>query len=186
MSVQPDRSPHARPGAFTRPDDRGMGTESEVSKLIAAHVRWLKPSVVVETGTFHADTSVPIAKALFANQVEGHGGHLFTFEVDHAAHAHAIELLPHPMPATAVLMTLQDYLRHVALPGPVDIAFVDSAYAAREADVETLAPLMAPCGLLFVHDAAMPPMRPVMARWRETWHVIEYPTPRGLALLQRR
>lgn len=183
--MQPDRSPYARPGAFRRPDERGMGTETEVSELIADHVRWLMPRVVVETGTFRADTAEPVGQALQATMTLGHGGHLFTFEVDHEAHATATKRLAGLRCVTAVRSTLQEYLRDNALPGPVDLAFVDSAYAAREADVATLAPLMAPLGLLFVHDARMPPMLDVVARWREVWHVVEYPTPRGLAVLQR-
>lgn len=163
-----------------------MGTETEVSQLIAAHAMWLRPKVVVETGTFRADTAEPIAQALVSNAAAlALGGHLFTFEVDHEAHATATKRLAGLRCVTAVRSTLQEYLRHNALPGPVDLAFVDSAYSAREADVATLAPLMAPLGLLFVHDARMPPMLDVVARWRESWHVVEYPTPRGLAVLQR-
>lgn len=66
----------------------------------------------------------------------------------------------------------------------VDIAFVDSAYAARDADVEFLRSRMMPSGLLFVHDALMRPMLDVVAGWRKSWNVIEYATPRGLVVLQ--
>lgn len=190
MELQPDRSPHARSGAFHRPDPRGMGTESEVSELLAGHVRALKPRLIVETGTFHADTTEPMLRALIDNARCGLGGELRTYEVDPDAITAAKERLSgveaHPDAVLTIVPTrLQEDV--IALAGRrVDVAFVDSAYAARAADVETLAPLMAPAGLLFVHDSSMKPMLEQITEWRRSWNVIEFATPRGLALLQRK
>lgn len=190
MEVQPDRSPHARQAAFTRPDEDGMGTEREVSLLLAAHVRWLKPSLVIETGTFHADTTVLLYQALAENAAEGHGGELRTYEVDPKAYEASVRRLAglkiHAQARLyAVPRTLQEDLSSIGH-RLVDLAFIDSSYDAREADVETLTGRMAPRGLLFVHDADMRPMRPIVRAWRREWRLIGYPTPRGLALLQRR
>lgn len=190
MEVQPERSKHARPGAFHRPDARGMGTEHEVSQLIAAHARWLKPALVVETGTFRADTAAPILQTLNDNASEGFASEFRTYEIDPAAYEASVTRLGAIGPAQGVALlavprTLQEDLN--AYRGRrVDLAFVDSAYAARAADVNALAPLMAPRGLLFVHDTSMNQLLAQVAAWRRSWNVIEYPTPRGLAVLQRR
>lgn len=187
MQRQPDRSPHARSGAFTRPDEDGMGTEVEVSRLLAAHVRWLKPRLVVETGTFHADTTVLLYAALAENAAEGHGGELRTYETDSSAYGESVRRLASlAVHRDAKLFAVPGTLQEDRDRRPVDLAFVDSAYAAREADIETLAGRLSPRGLLFVHDADMRPMRPVIGRLRRAWRVVLYPTPRGLAVMQRR
>lgn len=177
---QPNNNPHARVNAFTRPDSRGMGTEIEVSLLLAAHARWLRPEVVVETGTYLADTTVVLQASLVENAAEGFPGQLISFDVDPDVVKKARARVP---TAQIVLGTLQENVDRI--PGPVDLAFVDSAYDARVADVATLAPLMAPLGLLFIHDARTVPMREIMRSLRSGWSVVEYPTPRGLAVLQR-
>lgn len=190
MLPQPERSPHARRGAFTRPDPGGMGTETEVTRLLAAHVRWLKPRLVIETGTFHADTATHLAHALAENAREGFLGELRTYEVDADAYGVAVRNLgrapTHPDALLfAVPRRLQDDL-HTLRGRLVDLAFIDSAYEAREADIEAIAPLLAPRGIVFVHDADMPPMKPIIRALRKHWRVLLYPTPRGLAALQPR
>jgi len=178
--VQQNRSPYARPNAFHKPDAKGMGTETEVSELLAAHVRTLKPHLVVETGTFLGDTTYAMQVALDLNAGDGFPGALISFEIDREKHEAARKRVPG---ATIILGTLQDNVGRVSK--PVDIAFVDSAYAARTRDIATLANRMAPLGLLFVHDVRMRPMLDVMRGLRTEWNVVEYATPRGLAVLQR-
>lgn len=185
MEEQPNRSPFARPNAFHRPDPRGMGTELEVSSLIAQHVRALRPRLVVETGTFHADTAVPIVLALKMNQAqlgERGAGRLITYETDPDTALIAITKL-RKLPAE--LWELRTRTAQEANPPRgIDIAFIDSAYAARLNDVRTLAPLMSPRGLMFIHDAEMKQMQEAMERLELVANVVRYPTPRGLALVQ--
>src|SRR4051812_7889171 len=58
--------PH--PEYYHSPDSEA--TEDEVSDFIAGLVRLIQPEYVVETGTYHGDTTIRIASALFDN---GHG-----------------------------------------------------------------------------------------------------------------
>lgn len=174
-------NPRARPGAFTSPDSDRMGTEVQVSRFLADVVRMTKPTLVVETGTYHAHTAVEIAQALIENAALGFPGVLWTFEVDAEAHAVASEKLAGFDCVKAHLCTVQE----VDLP-EVDVAFVDSAYETRVADVRTLRRRMSRQGLLFVHDTAKRRMHGAVASWRERYELVQFPTARGLALLQRR
>lgn len=184
---QPNRSPFARPDVFHRPDHKGMGTEEEVSWLIAQHVACLRPKLVVETGTFVADTALPIVSALKAND-DAFGaagaGRLITYEVDEETAHKALDRLQIFSPRFYALR--QTTVQFSPPPAGIDIAFIDSAYAARMHDIRTLAPLMSPRGLMFVHDADMQAMIDPMFALEKVFNVIKYPTPRGLALLQPR
>jgi len=172
-------NPHARDGAFTSPDN--LGTEEQVSRFLADVVRLVKPHFVVETGTYQAHTAVEIATALTENAALGFPGVLWTFEVDPEAHSVACQRLAPFDCVKAHLCTVQE----VELP-PVDIGFVDSAYEARIADVESIRRRLRRQGLLFVHDAAKKRMRSTVEGWEGRFHVVRFPTARGLALLQRR
>lgn len=167
-----------------------MGTELEVSRLLAAHVRWLKPRLVIETGTFRADTTSQLYLALVENAREGFPGILRSYEVDPVTYAEAVrrmsELVDHDEHPDAQLYLLPHTLQEDDLSGAVDFAFVDSAYATREADVQTLMPMLSRHGLCFVHDAVKRPLRDTLRSWRREYRVVQYPTARGLALLQRR
>lgn len=167
-----------------------MGTELEVSRLLAAHVRWLKPRLVIETGTFRADTTSLLYVALVENARDGFPGTLISYEVDPITYAEAVKRMTavverdeHP---DAQLYLLPRTLQEDDLSGAVDFAFVDSAYASREADVATIMPMLSRHGLCFVHDAVKRPLREALRSWRRSYRVVQYPTARGLALLQRR
>lgn len=185
MKPQPERSPHARAGAFHRPDELGKGTEREVSLLLAAHVRLLKPKLVIETGTYHGDTTLPMWEALVDNASDGFPGALRAYEVDPTAfRVTGDRLAAAGRVDGASYELIHDTLQTDPRVDPVDVAFVDSAFAARDADVRALALRMSPRGIIFVHDADMPQMTDVVGAWRASWNVILYPTPRGLAALQ--
>lgn len=165
-----------------------MGTEPEVSRLLAAHVRWLKPRLVIETGTFHADTTSVMYEALVENASEGFPGELRSYETDPDAHVTAVERMTrigdHP---DAVLRLSPTTLQQGSLVGcAVDLAFVDSAYESRVEDVATIMQRLSRHGLCFVHDAMKKPMRDAVAEWKSKYRLVHYPTARGLALLQRR
>ena len=58
--------------------DDGDATEHEVTELVAAFVRALQPELVVETGSYSAQTSLAVGEALARN---GHG-RLVTLEIE--------------------------------------------------------------------------------------------------------
>lgn len=194
-----DHNPHARPGAFTRPDEEGMATEAQVSDFLANVVRLIKPRIVVETGTYQAHTTEAIYRALLEQAWDASlSGHLHTYEIDPDTHAAAVQkileitdqessYLDTPTGALLAGVTLHNTRVQADPPnGAIDLAFVDSGWLDREAEVAFLLPRMSPQGLLFVHDTAKPPLRQLTAAWRRRHHVIQFPTPRGLVVLQAR
>lgn len=182
MSIpEPDR-PHARAGAFTRPDARGLGTEHQVSRFIGDLVRLLAPRVVVETGTAEGDTAALIVEALQANADRGLPGALWTFETSGARIAGARKRLGTPRGLAIVPSSVTAWTP----PEPIDLAFVDSAIDTRLEDLQHVERFLAPRGLVAIHDVEMRQTRDVLAHLEEHYRVIRLATPRGLALVQPR
>ena len=97
-------------------------SEVEVSEFVAAMVRLLKPSVVVETGSCYGRTTEAIGKALLLNG----RGHCFSLEIDPARVVEAqgrCAGLPVDVIQTESLRYMPPY--------PVDFAFLDSEFHLR-------------------------------------------------------
>jgi len=77
----PARPECPEPARWLAPD--GDATEADVSALIGAFVTALKPDYVVETGTYHGDTTVVIGEALR----DLRRGHLLSIDIDPAMSA---------------------------------------------------------------------------------------------------
>jgi predicted O-methyltransferase YrrM len=179
--VNPSRQKNAREGAFTRHDR--MSTEVEVSQFIGDAVRLIKPRLVVETGTHKGFTALEIDRALAENEQMGFPGRLITFETDPELAVGCSEQL------SDRVEVVNDACWNHQFTERIDIAFVDSAYAARIMDIEALSNYMAPRGLMFLHDTAMihmEEMRRVVNFVRGKFNVVEFATARGLGLLQPR
>lgn len=192
-----------------RPDDRrGLphrlwtaddvdATEHEVTALVAALVRVTKPAMVIETGTYTAQTTLAIAEALAEND-RGHPlgeprGEIITFEVDperYAAavrrvnasiHADKISLVKGSFPAA--LATLPELFDRLS----VGLAFLDSGMRTRQDDMDAVWPYMEAGGLVIIHDAA-PDRPPGMVRPpcdpRDAIR-LDLATPRGLVVWQK-
>ncbi len=179
MPTPEPKRPYARPAAFTRPDPEGIGTEVEVSRFIGDLTRLLAPEVVVETGTGHGDTAREIMLALEENARRGVPGHLWTFE-RLPARVEAARALLHS-PHVDVVDTSITLWRP---PGPIALAFIDSAYATRLADVDHVMRWLTSRGLIVVHDVEMPQARDLVDHLEAKYQVIRLATPRGLALVQ--
>lgn len=179
---EPD-GPFSRPGAFTRPEPSGMGTETEVTLLLRAMVKLLRPRLVVETGTFEGDTASQLGIALDLNGMAGFEGRMVTYETDAEVATRALRRLSvlRVRSVEVRVSRLQDQ----PVDGPVDFAFVDSHLGARMDEIAFLLPRMAPDGLLFVHDANDPVLRSQLEAL-EGVNVVFWPTPRGLALVQKK
>lgn len=179
--INKSRLKNVRPDAFTRFDR--VSTEVEVSYFLGDTVRLIKPHLVVETGTHKAQTAREIDMALGENAQQGFPGRLITFETDPELAASCSEQL------SDRVEVVNDACWRYQFQERIDIAFVDSAYSARIMDIEALAPFMAPRGLMFLHDTGMmheEEMRRVVYYVRGKFDVIEFPTARGLGLLQPR
>ena len=158
-----------------------MASEYEVSNFLETLVRLTKPFVVVETGTYHGDTTLGIAKALKQNTV----GKVTTFEIDPEAAAIARKRIDKS--GLGHLVTVVDNPIHESYlgTGPIELAWIDSGMRTRQDDMDVIWPLMAPGGIALVHDAssARPPGH-VRPRTKD-YQMWQFGTPRGLNAFQK-
>lgn len=174
-----NRTKSARPGAFSKADRNSP--EVEVGYFLSDVVRLVKPYLVVEVGTYLGVVAGLIEEALVENAGWGLPGHLFTFELDDGHALGCSEKL-----GAGVTVVNKPVWEH-ALTGRVDVAFIDGPYEHRARSIDHLSGLMAPRGLMFLHDSAFThdgQMGPLMQMVRGKFNVIEFPTARGLALIQ--
>ena len=146
-------NPHprcAKPHALWSAPDKDA-TEVEVTQFIGAFVRLLKPTVVVETGTYRGHTTAAIAAALSDNGV----GRVVTYETDTTRALAARESLARWFDAVTVTNAA---LTEGNCPRSVELAFLDSCMVCRASDVEVVWPRLVPGGVVLIHDAS--PLRP--------------------------
>lgn len=153
-----------------------QSAEVEVSALVGAFVRALKPSLVVETGTAYGFTARAIGEALKDNG----RGHLVTLEVDAALVAIARDRCA-GLPVEVVTGSSLDYTPDA----PVDFAWFDSLIELRVAEFERFRQYMPPMTIVGFHDVA-----PHFGEWGMNLADIEglFPifmrTPRGACFAQ--
>lgn len=162
------------------------GAEQEVGALLYGLVRILKPQVCVETGTYVADSTEWIAKALHDN----HSGHLTTCDVNEQFVGPARSRLA-GFPVTVHHAKGIDVLSGFE---QMDFVFIDSGNGA-----ERLAELMSlneknisPGGLVCWHDAidgnGVPEdCQKLYEQFSEAraWPHLVLPSPVGLAIFHR-
>jgi predicted O-methyltransferase YrrM len=144
--------------------------EPEVHRLLDALVRALRPSFVIETGSFHGGTAKTLGRALAE-----HGGRLDTFDTDERAcelTEEAVIGLPvhvHHCPSTRFTPT-----------HPVGLAFLDSDISGqRRRELDWIKPFLGPGAVVAVHDAAS-----LLGEDPPGWECVRLATPHTLALLQ--
>lgn len=164
--------PH--PERWHAPD--AWATEDEVTAFLASLCRLLRPSRVLETGTYAGDTAVAIATVLAE-----HGGHLDTIEVDSVRAATAAERLA----GLPVLVHNVASLEFVPA-GGYDLCFFDSDPAVRYAEMKRYAGYTSARAIWLLHDTASHPfLRTDLARLTAEGVItpwMEFDTPRGLAI----
>lgn len=149
-------------------------TEVEVAELVAAFVRALQPSIVVETGTSFGFTAEMIGHALQRNA----HGHLYTVDVD----AEMVKIASERcvgLPVTVLHMASSDFTP----PGPVGFAWLDSEPQFRIDEAHALRPYLAAGAFVGIHDTAQHHnFRPAVEKLcAEGWlRPIWLPTPRGV------
>jgi tRNA A58 N-methylase Trm61 len=166
------------PGRWLAPD--GIATEADVSLLLAALVRALKPDLVVETGAYLGHTTAAIGHALAAEA----RGRLYALELaedraDHAARKVA------GLPVTVVCADSRTW----EPPGRVDLLFADSEYDARILEVRRYRLFASPRCLVVAHDTVMADYRRGLEQLAAEGVVTPWvylPTPRGLGLARYR
>jgi predicted O-methyltransferase YrrM len=171
------------PSRWEAPDK--WASEVEVSRFLGALTALLKPTLVVETGTYHGDTAAEIGLALSVLQV----GRLVSLEVDPARAALA-DVRCLGLPVTVVAGPSLSYVPA----GQIDLLFLDSDFPIRIDELIHFRRWASPRCVIALHDTAVTypgsdimqtAMRGVVAS-----HMIEpwlcLPTPRGLGLTRYR
>ena len=162
-----------------------MTAEAEVLEFLRTLVTTIKPSLIVETGSFLGVSTVWMAEGLRENGF----GRIMSCELDPVVFAKAQEKI-----AASGLGEWID-LRNVSsfeleTSGPIDLLFSDSDLDVREQEVRQFLPRLNPNGLILMHDASshLGKVRDAALRLEAEGliSVVLMPTPRGLAIAQKR
>ena len=181
----PARPECPEPARWLAPD--GNATEKDVSALIGAFVRALKPDYVVETGCYFGDTSAVIGNVL---KVLGRGT-LLTIDIDPdmvALTRKACADLPVDVMVAKASNVVPLY--------PVDLLFIDCDLPDRQRQIRNFKLYASPRCVILVHDTALIEACPGIPEFYadmqrlvddgivEPW--LRLPTPRGLSLSRYR
>src|SRR5215813_11500221 len=162
-----------------------MTAEVEVLDFLKCLMTTVKPTLVVETGTFLAVSTLYMAEGLKQNG----SGKIITCEPDKEVFAKAKEKIE-----ASGLKKFIDYRCESSLEtrvtGTIDILFCDSLPELREPEVRHFLPQINPNGLILMHDASshLKTVRAAAQRMEEEGllSVVFLPTPRGLVIAQKR
>ena len=162
-----------------------MTAEAEVLEFLRTLVTTLKPELIVETGSFLGVSTVWIAEGLRENGF----GRVVSCELDSVVFAKAQEKIA--ASGLGEWIDLQNVSSlDLKVSGQIDLFFSDSDLDVREKEVRQYLPRINPNGLILMHDAASHPgsVREAALRLEDEGliSVVLLPTPRGLAIAQRR
>ena len=162
-----------------------MTAEVEVLEFLRTLVTTIKPSLVVETGTFMGVSTLWIAEALRMNGF----GRIVSCEYDAKVFAAARQKIQ-----ASELRDLIDLRNESSLEmkveGTIDLFFSDSDLPIREQEVRRYLPQISPFGVILMHDASshMKEVREAALKLERDGFisVVLLPTPRGLVVAQKR
>jgi len=162
-----------------------MTAEVEVLEFLKTLVTTVKPTLVVETGTFMGISTLKIAEGLKQNGF----GKVITVEYDPVVYGKAKERFQ-----SSGLMDWIDFRNmsslDVKVEGTIDLLFSDSEITIREKEVRHFLPQINPTGLILMHDASshLKTVREAALKMEVEGllSVVLMPTPRGLVLAQKR
>jgi len=162
-----------------------MTAEYEVLEFLRALVTTIKPSLVVETGTFLGVSTIWIARALRENGF----GRIITCEYDPEVFARAKAKIEASDVADLIECRNESSL-DMKVEGTIDFLFSDSDMPIREQEVRRYLPQLNPCGVIAMHDASshLKTVRDAALKLEAEGliSVVLLPTPRGLVLAQKR
>ncbi len=162
-----------------------MTAEVEVLEFLRALVTTIKPTLIVETGSFLGVSTLWMAEGLRANGF----GKIISCEFDPIVFAKAKEKIAASGLADLIELRNESSLEmHVK--GTIDLLFSDSDMPIRAAEVKRYLPQMQGTGLILLHDASshLKVVRNAAFSLEAEGLVscIFLPTPRGLVLAQKR
>lgn len=163
-----------------------QSAEVEVLEFLYSLVRALKPKLVVETGSCRGLSACYIGKALRDNK----RGKLITCEIDPKYYEMTRELITKARLIEQVECVLGSSL-DLAIESPIDFLFSDSMPNIRMQELDLFLPQMTPTGLIAIHDVNSgfhAELRESVLKQDKNRNlsVVMLPTPRGLALCQKR
>ena len=162
-----------------------MTAEAEVLEFLRTLVTTIKPNLIVETGSFLGVSTVWMAEGLRQNGF----GRIVSCEFDPVVFAKAQEKVAASGLADWIDLRNGSSLE-LDVPGQIDLFFSDSDLDVREQEVRRFLPQISPNGLILMHDASSHPgtVRDAALRLEAQGliSVVLLPTPRGLAVAQKR
>ena len=162
-----------------------MTAEAEVLEFLRTLVTTIKPSLIVETGSFLGVSTVWMAEGLRQNGF----GRIVSCEFDPLVFAKAQEKIAASGLAEWIELRNGSSLE-LEIPGQIDLFFSDSDLDIREQEVRRFLPQISPNGLILMHDASSHPgtVRDAAKRLEAEGliSVVLLPTPRGMAVAQKR
>jgi len=163
----------------------GMTAEVEVLEFLRCLVTTIKPELVVETGSFSGISTLWIAEGLKQNG----RGKVITCEIDPVIYANAQRRIQASDVASWIECRNESSLE-MKIEGRIDLFFSDSGRDTREPEIRRFLPQISPYGIIAVHDASshLKFVRKFMLELESEGllSVVLLPTPRGLALAQKR
>jgi predicted O-methyltransferase YrrM len=160
-------------------------TELEVLDFLKVLVTTIKPSLILETGTFLGYGTIKLAEGVKANGF----GRVITVEYDPVIYAKARERIEAAGLSDWVECRNESSLE-TQIDGTIDFYFSDSALAIREQEIRRLLPQVGKHGLIAIHDASsqFEVVREAALRMEHEGllSVVLLSTPRGLVLAQKR
>jgi prolipoprotein diacylglyceryl transferase len=162
-----------------------MSAEVEVLDFLKSLVRTLKPELVVETGTFTGLSTLRIAEGLRENGF----GRVVSCEYDKKVFDAAEKRFAESGLGQWIEARNESSLE-TKIEGRIDLLFCDSDAPLREREVRRFLPQISPHGIIVLHDAStsLETVREAALRMEREGllSVLLLPTPRGLALAQKR
>jgi predicted O-methyltransferase YrrM len=159
--------------------------EIEVLDFLKSLVVTVKPSLIVETGTFLGHSAIKMAEGLKENGF----GRLVTIEYDPTIFAQARERIE-ASGLRAWIDCRNASSLECGVEGRIDLLFSDSDPTIREEEIKRFLPQMSPGALVLVHDASsqFKVVREAAFRLEQEGliSVVLLPTPRGLVVAQKR
>jgi predicted O-methyltransferase YrrM len=162
-----------------------MTAEAEVLEFLRTLITTVKPSLVVETGSFLGVSTLWIAEGLRANGF----GKIISCEFDPVVFTKTKEKIAASGLSEWIELRNESSLE-MKIDGTIDLFFSDSDMPIREAEVKRFLPQIRPTGLILMHDASshLKIVRDAAFKMESEGLIsaIFLPTPRGLVLAQRR
>lgn len=176
---------------YKEKDERGvewmasdeMASEYEVQDLLYGIVRVMKPELVIETGFYMGGTTLRMWAALQSNKI----GKIITCDTGATLYAKAQSQLSRKIGNNRLELyncTGVEMIKKLS-PGIVGVAFLDSG-GDRLEEMKVAIPAMKQGGIIILHDAKRPREQEALkyAVRCPGIQLIEFDTPRGLAILQ--